>query len=323
MKCRHLILAGVIFLIASIALGSAQAAELTPVYTPASGSTVYVLGTGVTAVANKFMPEANFVHEATNGTMDMIRRMQKRFEQNKPVIGLFGAPEGYKAYMGEGDFSASKFDGLRAVAFLAGSDQYFVVPADSSIKSYADVKGKRIGVGGPGSTIANNAFFFFEQHGAKKEDFKFFFYQFKEVVEGIQNKSLDGGFLGGNYPMPSYTELSLQHPVRIVPVDEKVFDEILPKVPYYYKRVIPAGAYKGHDKDTLIFAFSTVIWAHTKMSDDLVYNFLKNLFEHRTEYYPVHKSAEKDFVLENLTKGVPIPYHPGAEKYLREIGALK
>jgi len=55
----------------------------------------------------------------------------------------------------------------------------------------------------------------------------------------------------------------------------------------------------------------------------LVYAFLKNLWEHRKDYYAIHKSAEKEFVFENLTKGIPVPFHPGAEKYLREIGAIK
>lgn len=311
------------FLFALGAHSPLSAAELTPVYTPPAGSTVYVLGTGVTSVTNKFMPGVNFVHEPTNGTMDMIRRIQQKAAQKRPAFGLFGAPEGFMAYKGLGNFAQKPFPGIRSVCFLAGSDQYFVVPANSPIKSYADVKGKRIGIGGPGSTISNNAFFFFEQHGVKKDDFKWYYYVFKEVVEGIQNGSLDGGFLGGNYPMPSYTELSLQHDVRIVPVDEKVFEKIGAEHPYYYRTVIPSGAYKGHTKDTLIFSFSTVIFAHDGMSDEMVYTFLKNLYEQRKEYYPIHKSAEKDFVLANLTKGLPIPLHKGAERYLKEIGALK
>ncbi len=58
------------------------------------------------------------------------------------------------------------------------------------------------------------------------------------------------------------------------------------------------------------------------MSNDLVYKFTKNLFEHKADYYAIHGSA-KDMTVENATKGIPIPFHPGAEKYLREIGAIK
>lgn len=323
MKRNRLFIAVFVLALTAVFTLPAISAELTPLYTPPAGGTAYVLGTGITAVTNKYLKDASFVHEATSGTKDMLIRMQKRAAQNKPVFALFGAPDGYLVQKGQGDYVGKQFEALRAVCFVDCSDQYLVVPGDSPIRSYADVKGKKIAVGGPGSTIANNAFLFFEKHGVKKDDFKFFFYSYKEIVEGLQNGSIDGGFLGGNYPIPAYTELSLQHSVKIVPLEAKMLDGIIAEHPYYLKRVIPAGAYKGLDKDTPIFAFSTYIWAHTGMSDDMVYNFLKNLYEHRSEYHAVHKSAEKNFVLENLTMGLAVPLHPGAEKYLKEIGAYK
>jgi len=323
MMYRRLTIALFILTFLGVTYGAALSAELTPLYTPPAGGTAYVLGTGITAVTNKNPKDFHFVHEATTGTKDMLRRMQQRAAENKPVFALFGAPDAYDAFKGLGDHAEKQFAALRAVCFIDSSDQYLVVPGDSPIKSYADVKGKRIAVGGAGSTLANNAFYFLAQHGVKKDDFKYYFYSYKEVVEGIQNGSIDGGVLGGNYPIPAYTELSLQHSVRIVGVEDAMLEKIAADRPYYFKRIIPAGAYKGLDKDTHIFAFSTFIWSHAGMSEDLVYSFLKNLYKNRTEYYAVHKSAEKNFVKENMTKGLPIPLHPGAEKFLKEIGAVK
>ena len=299
------------------------ATEVTPIYTPPAGGTVYVLGAGMASVTNKYLPNANFVHEAATGTMDMVRRMQQREAQKKPVFALFGSPDGFRAYKGEGEYAAKPFTTLRAVAYFNDSDQYFVVPANSPIKSFGDAKGKRIGIGPAGSTVSTCALFFFEQHGVKKADIKPYYFNFKEVMEGIQNGSIDGGFLGGAYPMPSYTELSLQQAVRIVPVEEQVFKRIAKEHPYYYRRVIKAKSYKGLEQDTTVYGFTGVIFTHAGVSSDLVYSFLKNLWEHRTDYYAIHKSAEKEFVFENLTKGLPVPLHPGAEKYLKEVGALK
>lgn len=299
------------------------AGDLIPVYSPPAGGVVYVLASGVAAVSNKYLPEANYVHEATTGTMDMVRRLRQKEAQKKPAFALFATPDGPRAFKGVGEYNGKPFTGLRPVAYMNSSDIYFVVPARSTIKSYADVKGKRIGVGSAGSTISNSAFYFFEQYGIKKTDFKPGLYNYKEVVEGIQNGSLDGGFLGGSYPMPSYTELSLQHDVRIVPVDEKILQKVTKEHPYYYRTVIKAKSYKGHDNDTPIYGFTTTLWTHAGVSNEQVYAFLKNLYEHRADLYNIHKAAQKEFVLENIGKDVSIPFHPGAEKYLKEIGAVK
>ena len=299
------------------------ATDLIPIYTPPAGGVVYVLGAGFATVSNKYLPEANYVHEATTGTMEMVRRLRQKEAQKRPAFALFATPDAPRAFKGEGEYGGKAFTALRAVAYVNSSDIYFVVPANSPIKSYADVKGKRIGVGSAGSTISNSAFFFFEQYGIKRTDFKVALYNYKEVVEGIQNGSLDGGFLGGSYPMPSYTELSLQHDVRIVPVDEKILQKVTSAHPYYYRMLIKAKSYKGLENDTPIYGFTTTLWTHAGVSTEMVYAFLKNLYEHREDIYSIHKAAQKEFVLENLAKASSIPFHPGAEKYLKEIGALK
>ncbi len=299
------------------------AAELIPIYTPPAGGVVYVIGAGFATVSNKYLPQADYVHEATTGTMEMNRRLRQKEEQKRPAFALFATPDAPRAFKGEGEYGGKAFTGLRTVAYVNSSDIYFVVPANSPIKSYADVKGKRIGVGSAGSTISNSAFFFFEQYGMKRTDFKVGLYNYKEVVEGIQNGSLDGGFLGGSYPMPSYTELSLQHDVRIVPVDEKILQKVTAAHPYYYRTVIKAKSYKGLENDTTIYGFTTHTWTHAGVSTELVYTFLKNLYEHREDIYSMHKATQKEFVLERLATPSSIPYHPGAEKYLKEIGAMK
>jgi len=172
------------------------------IYTPPAGGVVYVIGAGFATVSNKYLPQADYVHEATTGTMEMNRRLRQKEEQKRPAFALFATPDAPRAFKGEGEYGGKAFTGLRTVAYVNSSDIYFVVPANSPIKSYADVKGKRIGVGSAGSTISNSAFFFLEQYGIKRTDFKVGLYNYKEVVEGIQNGSLDGGFLGGSYPMP-------------------------------------------------------------------------------------------------------------------------
>ena len=298
------------------------APELVPFYTPAAGGTGYILGAGVVTVTNKYLPEMRMVHEATTGSMEIVRRMMQREAQKKDCFGLFGTVDAWNAMHGKNEYSGRPFTGIRALTYVLGTDVYLAVPANSSIKSYADVKGKRIGIGGPGSTTANTALYLFEEYGVTKKDFKPYYYVFREIIEGIQNGSLDGGFFVGGYPIAAYSELATQQAVRIVPVDEKILKKATAEHPYYYRNVVKAKSYKGLEQDTPVLGFTTAIYAHEAMSSELVYKVIKNLFEHKADYYAIHASA-KDMTVEDTTKGIPIPFHPGAIKYLKEIGAMK
>jgi TRAP transporter TAXI family solute receptor len=298
------------------------ATELIPFYTPAPGGTAYILGAGIVTVTNKYLTDAKLVHEASTGTMDMVRRMMAREAAKKPAFALFGSPDAWKAYKGQAEYSATPFTGLRGVVFNSAFDVYLVVPASSRIKSYADVKGKRISIGGPGSTVANSALLFLEYAGVTKNDFKPYYYTYRETVEGLQDGSLDGGFLGGGFPIAAYTELSTRNDVRIVPIDEKIMKTALAEHPYYYGNVVKAKSYRGLEQDTPIFGFTGGFWTYAGVSADLVYAILKNLFEHKADYYAIHISA-KEMTEGTATKGIPVPFHPGAEKYLKEIGAWK
>jgi TRAP transporter TAXI family solute receptor len=296
--------------------------ELVPLYTPPVGGTAYILGAGIVSVTNKYLPDAHLVHEATTGTMDMVRRMVQREAEKKPCFAIFGTPDAWKAYKGQDVYAGKPFSELRAVVFVNASDMYLVVPANSPIKSFADVKGKRIGIGGPGSTVATSALLFLQYSGVSKKDFKPYYYTYKESVEGIQDGSLDGGFVGGGYPIAIYTELAMRHDVRIVPIGEQILKKVMAEHPYYYGTVVKARSYKGLEQDTLIYGFTTALFTVSDVSNDFVYALLKNLFDHKEDYYAVHRSA-KDLTPQDAMKGVPIPFHPGAEKYLKEIGVMK
>jgi len=312
------ILVGALFIFSS----PAKAAELVPMITPPAGGGAYIVGAGLITVSNKYIQDTKLVHEAATGTMDIVRRMQARESAKKDVFGIFGAVDAWNAYKGNNEYKGKPFNNLRMVVFIMPTDLYLAVPADSPIKSYADVKGKRIGMGGPGSTPANTAHFLFEQYGVTKKDFKPYYYTYKETVEGIQDGSLDGGFVAGGYPIAAYNELTTQRNMRIVPVDETMLKKILTDHPYYYRTVVKAKSYKGLEQDTTIMGFSTALFTHAGVSDEYVHNFLKNLFDHREEYYSIHVAA-KALTPESALKGLSVPLHPSAEKYFKEVGILK
>ena len=315
-------LAALLLLATFFAPLGAGAAELVPVYTPPAGGTYFVLGAGMVTVNNRYSQDVKFVQEATTGTMDIVRRMVQRAGESKPAFGLYGSPDAWNAYKGQGDYVGKPFGTLRAVVSGPGTDVYLVVPASSPIKSYADAKGKRLGMGGPGSTPANTAQFLLDQHGVTKKDFKPYYYTYKETSEGIQDGSLDGGFLAGSYPVAAMTELSSRTDIRIVPVDDAVLKKVLPEYPYYYRNVVKPKAYKGVEQDTPVMGFGGGVWTYESVGDDLVYQFVKNLFEHKEDFYSIHPAA-KWMTPQTAMFGASVPFHPGALKYFKEIGVAR
>jgi TRAP transporter TAXI family solute receptor len=311
-----------LFFLALLPAPARGAAELIPFYTPPPGGVAYILGAGMISVSNKYMTDTKMIHEAATGTMDIVRRMIARDAAKKDAFGVFGSVDAYRAFKGEGEYGGKPFTTLRQLVYVNGTDLYLVVPAKSSIKSYADVKGKRIGMGGPGSTVANTAQFILDQAGVQKKDFKPYYYTYRESVEGIQDGSLDGGFLAGGYPVAAYTEISSRDAVRIVPVDDKILKKIVTDHPYYYEATIKAKSYKGLEQDTKVLGFTTSVCATTTVSTEFVYRWMKNLFDHKADYYAIHTSA-KDMSPETALRGRSIPLHPGAEKYYKEVGILK
>jgi len=299
------------------------AQSLVSFITPPAGGGAYILGAGIVNVTNKYIgQDVKFVHEASTGTMEILRRLALAESQKKDAFGTFGATDAWKAQTGRDEFAGKAFPGLRAIVFNQMVDLYLVVPANSPIKSYRDVKGKRLGIGGAGSSVAITALMILEQYGIAKNDFKPYYFVYKETIEGIKDGSLDGGFLAGGYPMASYMELSTTHNVRIVPVEENISKKVITDYAGYYQSVVKAKLYRGHEQDTPIVGFSGALWTHSAVSNELVYRFIKNLFDNKEEYYKIHQDA-KALTVENATKTIRVPFHPGAEKYLKEIGAMK
>jgi len=320
LKLASVLFSAVLMLFAAVP-GSQAAQDLVPLYTLPAGGTVYVLGAGIVSVSNKYMGDVKFVQQASTGTLDIVRKMMQKDAQKKDAFGIFADVDGFNAYKGNNEYARKPFSNLRAVSFINSTDIYLVVRANSAIQSYKDCKGKRLGIGAAGSTMANTALFLLEQHGVSKDGFKAQYYSYREIVEGIQDNSLDGGFLAGGFPIAAYTELATNFDVRIVPVDEAVLQK-LSQHPYYYRSVVKAKSYKGVTKDVPIMGFYVGLHVNANASPDLVYKMIKNLFEHKKDYYAIHSSA-KELTVQNAQKGFAIPFHPGAEKYLKEIGALK
>ena len=210
---------------------------------------------------------------------------------------------------------------LRAIAGTYNNYIQIVASEASGIKTLEDLKGKRISVGAPKSGTELNARAIFKAAGLDYKDMgRVEFLPYAESVELIKNRQLDATLQSSGLGMAAIRDLATTMPVTFVEIPADVVEKIDSDA--YLAGVIPAGTYDGQDTDVPTVAITNILVTHDKVSDDVAYQMTKLMFDNLSALGNAH-SAAKDIKLENATKNLPIPLHPGAERFYKEAGVLK
>lgn len=210
---------------------------------------------------------------------------------------------------------------LRAIAGTYNNYIQIVASEESGIKTLEDLKGKRISVGAPKSGTELNARAIFEAAGLTYKDMgRVEFLPYAESVELIKNRQLDATLQSSGLGMAAIRDLATTMPVRFVEIPAAVVEKIESSA--YLPGVIPAGTYEGQDADVPTVAITNILVSHEGVSDEVAYQMTKLMFENLPALGNAH-SAAKDIKLENATKNLPIPLHPGAERFYKEAGVLQ
>ena len=209
---------------------------------------------------------------------------------------------------------------LRAIAGTYPNYIQIVASKESGIKTLADLKGKTISVGAPKSGTELNARAIFKAAGLSYEDMaKVEFLPYAESVELIKNRQLDATLQSSGLGMAAIRDLAATLPITFVSVPAEVTAKIGNAA--YQPASIPAGTYDGQDADVQTVAITNILVSHDGVSEEVAYQMTKLMFENLERLGNAH-SAAKDIKLESAAKNLPIPLHPGAERYYKEVGAL-
>jgi hypothetical protein len=212
--------------------------------------------------------------------------------------------------------------GMSAIAVLYPEIIQVVVRADSPMKTFADLKGKKVGVGAPGSGTEANFRQLMDIYGLKKEDINPQFLSFSESADAFKDKHIDAFIVTAGIPNAGIMDVSTQHEIRILDIPADMAGKLIAKYPFLAVAKVPANTYKGQTADVSTVAVNAVLIAGSQLKDDLVYNMTKALFENQAALASAHAKG-KELSLQNAVKGVSIPYHPGAVKFFKEKGAMK
>ncbi|MBM7649476.1 TRAP transporter TAXI family solute receptor [Bacillus ectoiniformans] len=245
-----------------------------------------------------------------------------KISRGKAEIGFAMADTVADAYSGEGNFVKSgALSNLRAVASLYPNYMQIVAPKSAGVRTLEDLKGKDLAVGALGSGTEIMARRILEEAGLTYDDVDADFLSFSEGIEGIKNGTTDVAFLSSGYPNSGIMELAASDEVEIIPVPQELTEKLQKKYPAFEVGSIPADTYKGVKTDRETVMVNNLLITNKDLPEEDIYILTKTLFENQKDLENAHSSAKK-IKLEEAAKKLPLPLHPGAEKYYKEKGVL-
>lgn len=306
---------------AAIALAGAslpaQAQDFLNILTGGTSGVYYPLGVALAKVFTDKLQGSRPSVQATKASVENLTLLQ----QGKGELGFTLGDSLAMGWAGdeEAGFKA-KLDKLRGVTAIYPNYIQIVATKESGIKSLADLKGKRISVGAPKSGTELNARAILQGAGLTYKDLgKVEYLPFGESVELMKNRQLDATLQSAGLGVSSIRDLATSVPIVVVEIPAAVVDKVGSP---YVKVSIPANTYEGQTQAVPTAAVVNYLVTHAGMKDETVYQMTKAIYESLPDLAAAHAAA-KDIKLESALSGMPVPMHPGAQRYFDEKGVKK
>lgn len=225
------------------------------------------------------------------------------------------------AYAWAGTSSFEKEGAIQDFRVIGGlyAEAVQLITTDPEIKSVADLKGKKVSIGAPGSGVYFNAMDVLAAAGLSIDDIQPQYQDFGASADALKDGKIQAAFIVAGAPTNAVIELCKTKEAYLVPIDGEIAKTLMEKSPYYTEYVIPAGTYDNQAADVTTVTVKATLIVSASASENDVYNITKAIFDNVAEITAAHaKGAELS--LENATSGMAAPFHAGAAKYFAEKG---
>lgn len=276
----------------------------------------YPLAVAMSKVITDATPGVNVTGVTTPGAS---RENILRIDRKEMEFGWCSANILYKGYNGAAPFKAK----MKVSGWFAAYPGYFTIAArkGSGIKTIADLKGKKVAVGTPGSqTMMDNVNLILKNCGLTADkDYKAEYIRFPEAVQKMTDGHIDACSYFMGIRVPGYVQLADSVDLIFLPIPEDAQKRILKQDPTYFVGALPAGSYKGQKAPIPAAGMAYTTICGPFLSDDFMYKATKAVFE-KLDFIASASANFKQTRLADVYKGMPIPVHPGAAKYFAEKG---
>ncbi|MEA3290734.1 MAG: TAXI family TRAP transporter solute-binding subunit [Pseudomonadota bacterium] len=257
--------------------------------------------------------------QSSAGSIENLRKVNK----GKSDFGVVYSGHVFLGREGRLRNDTNKYEDVMAVSYLYGAPAQLVVRKGSGINSVKDLEGKKVGVGNAGSGAFANCELFFTHMGIwDKVERNAMGYN--DAANAFGNNQLDAFWLFTAFPSGAVIMAAQTNDIDLIDLgkdaEESGFYE---QYPYFGKLAVPAGTYKGIDKETPSFQDSALWVANSKVPDEIVYDLLSKIYtDEGLAYMKEQKKTFKEMAIETGVNGIVTPMHPGAEKFWKEKGLL-
>ncbi len=295
----------------------AMAQQFVNVLTGGTSGVYYPLGVALSKIYGDNIKDVRTQVQSTKASVENLNLLQ----QGRGEIAFSLGDSVKLAWEGNAEAGfPNKLDKLRGIAAVYPNYIQIVASKESGIKSLADLKGKSLSVGAAKSGTELNARAILAAAGLTYADLgKTEYLPFNESVELIKNRQLDATLQSAGLGVASIRDLANSVEIQVVNVPADLVQKI--GAPYI-TATIPANTYKGQDADVPTAAVVNFLVTHSDVSDEMAYQMTKLLFEKKDDLVAAHKAASA-IELKKALDGMPVPLHPGAEKYYKEKGLIK
>ena len=212
-----------------------------------------------------------------------------------------------------------KITTFRTVAGLY-AEAVQLVTVNNDIQSVADLKGKKVSIGAPGSGVYFNAVDVLAAADLTVDDIQPQYQNFDESADALKDGKIDAAFIVAGAPTPAISELSMSNGnVRIVPIDGTIADKLMKDNTFYSVYKIPAETYKNQTAEVATVTVKATLIVSASASENDVYNLTAAIFNNTDAIAKDHAKGT-ELSLQNATEGLTVPFHAGAAKYFKEKG---
>ncbi|MGF1659189.1 MAG: TAXI family TRAP transporter solute-binding subunit [Rubrimonas sp.] len=230
----------------------------------------------------------------------------------------------FHAYNGSSQFAEQgPFTELRAVFSIHPEPFTVVARADSGIRNFEDLKGKRVNIGNPGSGQRGTMDVVMNALGWTTADFAMAAeLQPAEQSQALCDNNIDAMIYTVGHPSGSIQEATTACDSVLVNVTGPAIDGLIAENPFYRVATIPGGMYRGTDEDVTTFGVGATLVSSTAVSEEIVYQMVKAVFDNMDQFRSLHPAFANLDPKEMASDGLSAPLHDGAARYFKEAGLI-
>lgn len=259
--------------------------------------------------------------ESTGGSIFNINALRS----GELEFGVAQSDWQYHAYHGTSRFEENgAFEGLRAVFSLHPEPFTVVARADAGIRTFADLKGKRVNIGNPGSGQRGTMDVLMDALGWTTADFAVASeLPPAEQAAALCDNNIDAMIYTVGHPSGAIQEATTACDTVLVNVTGPAVEKLIADNPYYRVAVIPGGMYRGSPDDVTTFGVGATFVTSADVPADVVYQVTRAVFEDLDQFRSLHPALGILKPEQMVSDGNSAPLHEGAVRYYREVGLLK